>query len=77
MPGGLGSDPEPEPPRRHHGGGDVLRVGGDHDGARMLIDQQLPRPAGVVPAGVAREEDVAAHPAAQRLEVLARKCGRT
>jgi hypothetical protein len=37
--------------------GDVLGVGRERDGGRMLVEQQVERRAGVVPAGVAGKHD--------------------
>ena len=55
-----------EPHRLDH----VVGAVGDHDRGRLLVDGQVPGQAGLVPAGVARGEDVTGDAAAKRCELL-------
>ena len=65
MSAGLGGDAETGLGRVADQGGDVGRVRGFDDGDHRLIDGQIPRAAGMIEVGVARQPDLAGDGAPQ------------
>ena len=53
----LGDDAEAAPARLEDGRDDALLVGGDGDGGRPLVDGEVERPPGRIPARVPGLED--------------------
>ena len=53
----CGADPEAVLAGVAHGGDDVALVGGEDDGGRLLVDEEVEGAAGVVPARRVREDE--------------------
>ena len=71
----CGADGEAEALRGAHGLHDVVRAAGDDDRDGALVDGEVPRGAGLVPAGVARDGDASGDPVVEQGERFAQREG--
>ena len=75
VPGGLRCHGDAEVARDLHGGGDIVGVDHIDDGRRVLVDDQVPGGARLVPAVVAGDEHVAGDDGAQSVRELRMRLG--
>ncbi len=66
MAGGLDGDAHAPLPGQAHGGDHVVVRLGEDDGVGALVEREVPRPAGVIPAVVAWRDDLSSDASTKR-----------